>query len=448
MSNRPTSAAPSSSRARTSRSRRPRSFARLACTGGALALLLASGSALAQGNGAFSAAPPNVLLLVDTSGSMERMPNGSLPVCTPGVAGQAPNRWGQLVQGLTGSVQPFYSCGRMVRDSAGSTAAKDQAYVTYSKAYWDPALVGPTSVEGRYDDGYALPHHRPVSGEAGASDDLYEACGVFPDHSAGLVPFGATFDPSATRIGTYPWKSGAYGFPNSDLNKCTFQQADDGQIDTAATFARFGLMTFDTDPGPGTGRYLDLAGVRPPVLPGDDPTSNLGGQWSFLYSNRDVTRNLLGYASTNSNPQFPLNGLIPGCTTPISMAVGARNEFAPPWEGPMIGFPAPQIDLKHLETHNKGVQTAILAARPYGGTPIAGMLAAAYDYMLKRNEPNSPKLDPYVLGGCRSQYVILLTDGGPNLDLRSANPAATCNLNPQGTTPSGSAPYCPFYEPK
>lgn len=58
--------------------------------------LLAAGVAVftpcrasAQGKSPFQAPPPNVLLLVDTSGSMERMPDGSLPVCTPGVAGGA-----------------------------------------------------------------------------------------------------------------------------------------------------------------------------------------------------------------------------------------------------------------------------------------------------------------------------------------------------------------------
>ncbi|HRG97096.1 MAG TPA: PilC/PilY family type IV pilus protein [Polyangiaceae bacterium] len=413
-----------------------RGFARIGCTGGVLALLMASGTALAQGNGAFSNAPPNVLLLVDTSGSMERMPNGALPVCTPGVAGQEPNRWGQLVQGLTGSIQPFYSCGRMMRDGTPA-AGSDQTRQSFLDAYWHNSLLGATSAEAKYDDGYHLPHHRPVSGDAGDTDGT---CTYFPDHRDGALPvFGsATYDPD--RIATYPWSSGTYSFSNGDADKCTFLQGDDGQLDAAGTFARFGLMTFDSDPSPGTGRFL--GGLLPATTPAN---LNVGGQWSFLYSNSTPVQQLVGVSSTLNDPRFPLTGLIPGCVTPINMAVGARNEYAPPWEGPMIRFPDPNSTNEQLRTHNDGIQKAILAARPYGGTPTAGMMASAYDYLLRR--PDGPRSDPYVTGGCRDQFVILLTDGGPNLDLRNLGSAASCGNSDEGTTPLGANPYCPFYLP-
>ncbi len=119
---------------------------------------------------------------------------------------------------------------------------------------------------------------------------------------------------------------------------------------------------------------------------------------------------------------FPLAGRIPDCADLLPMAVGARNQHAPSWEGPFIGFPGATITQSELVAHNADVQAAIVAARPYGGTPTAGLLASAYDYFVRwtaANSPNAPKADPYVTGGCREQYAILLSDGAPNLDLRT-----------------------------
>ena len=83
---------------------------------------------------------PNVLLMVDNSGSMERMIDGTLPESTPAntcncteVPGSppsancnwaaqpaSPNRWGVLTQALTGTIQGGYNCISMPR-TAGST---------------------------------------------------------------------------------------------------------------------------------------------------------------------------------------------------------------------------------------------------------------------------------------------------------------------------------------
>src|SRR5690349_9951122 len=60
---------------------------------------------------------PNVLVLLDTSGSMEKMIDGTDPeanatsasACVPGQA-SAPNRWGIALQSLTGDVSPYFSC--------------------------------------------------------------------------------------------------------------------------------------------------------------------------------------------------------------------------------------------------------------------------------------------------------------------------------------------------
>src|SRR3954454_18144156 len=102
-------------------------------------LLAASHDAHAQSAGTTNRPLPNVMLLVDTSGSMERMPDNSLPSddkqpgtnvpigsapfnhCTPGTESN-PNRWGMLVQALTGNMQPYFSCAAMSR-AAGTPFA-------------------------------------------------------------------------------------------------------------------------------------------------------------------------------------------------------------------------------------------------------------------------------------------------------------------------------------
>jgi len=94
---------------------------------------------------------PNTLILLDTSGSMEKMIDGTDPeasggTCSPGVA-SAPNRWGIAMQSLTGDVSPYFSCSSMPR-------AQGSAFdLEYKINGFHP-----------YDVDYFLPYHRPVAG--------------------------------------------------------------------------------------------------------------------------------------------------------------------------------------------------------------------------------------------------------------------------------------------
>src|SRR5262245_26870902 len=92
---------------------------------------------------------PNVLLLVDTSGSMEYMADGSLPpTCVPGSPSSL-NRWGTLLEVLTGGVKNR-SCYKQSRGSAAFIAE-------YKLGSADP-----------YDKGYFLPFHRLLSNNCAA----------------------------------------------------------------------------------------------------------------------------------------------------------------------------------------------------------------------------------------------------------------------------------------
>jgi type IV pilus assembly protein PilY1 len=390
--------------------------------GVAVALLGASSDARAQSAGTANKPAPNILLLVDTSGSMERMTDNSLPsankdpqlpyttnTCSPGNRSM-PNRWSMLVQSLTGSINPEPSCWEMPRTSLPATGVGSAFRNQYKIAGVLP-----------YDSDYFLPHHRLVSGPAA------DPCVLMPNNLPGTG--------SGTGVG--PGGAGATGgynaedFPEDAIigvrysvlkaalesdtavntsiatNLCRFDQAFDGQLDLARDFARFGLMTFDNAEGAGTG----ITGAMPGATV--DTANPFLGQWSYV------------------GPTIP-NGFIPGCATPFVWELGARHAAAPPWEGRHIPFPKYDADLFEMYRVTENVQKVLLTTRPYGATPIDGMFYDAEHYLRGTGTSLGPhgtiNPDPYVQNGCRDQNIILLSDGAPNLDLRPecAGPGGTC----------------------
>jgi type IV pilus assembly protein PilY1 len=158
---------------------------------------------------------PNVMLLVDSSGSMEyKSSSEEFPACDPEAASSSneKSRWIELAEVLTGSIND-YKCHEVDRNSAAFKAE-------YMLGVTPPA-----------DFQYVNPYHRPLSG----------TCAIGPG-----------------TMGT-----NAYDFPSTALtfhqydntgSPCTnFSQQNDGILDAFSTRVRFGLMTFDTDPFEGTG---------------------------------------------------------------------------------------------------------------------------------------------------------------------------------------------------
>ncbi len=406
--------------------------------------------------GAANVPLPNVLLLQDTSGSFELMIDGNTPetageggTCVPGT-GSNPNRWGVAVQALTGSIQPFYSCAAMDRSKPGF-------YNQYAISTGGGIMKPP------YDANYMFPFHRPVSVDGSSGSPVncmytpYALPGAAGGGGVGTGPIGPTatsatdcngtactaLDFPADAIGTYAFQTtGAFGGvgscpgcapPNAETyniagNACTFSQAPNGALDSAATLMRFGLMTFDNDPGPGIGNTYS---VTSPV-PANTTASAFDGQWSY-------------FAGWNLGPGG-YTGYPAGCSTPSFFEVGARNPAAPPWEGRLIGFPNQSADTTATSENNQLVQLAIASMRPYGATPIAGMLDDAEEYYW--HDPGGPeKTDQFVQGGCRAQYIILLTDGQPNLDLGVTESFQT---PPTPPFPAGSClggGHCPYQTP-
>ncbi len=381
------------------------------------AALFASRNADAQ-LGAANVPLPNVLLLLDTSGSFENMIDGNTPetagengTCVPGTQ-SVPNRWGTAVQALTGNIQPYYSCASMDRSSAG-----------FFNQY--AISTGAGGLKAPYDVGYYLPFHRPISVDSTSGSPVN--CMYTPNALPGAVAGGGVGSPtpSATgatdcngtactaldfppdAIGTFTYvTTGAYTGAlsqtvNVAANQCTFGQSSNGAIDGAASLMRFGLMTFDNDPLSGIGSTYSASSP----VPSNTTASAFDGQWSY-------------FAGWNAGPGgvigFPAN-----CTTVPApfFEVGARNPAAPPWEGRLVTFPNQNADTTATVESNQNVQLAIEAMRPYGATPIAGMFDDAEEYLW--HDPVGPQhTDQFVSGGCRAEYVILLTDGQPNQDLQ------------------------------
>jgi type IV pilus assembly protein PilY1 len=366
--------------------------------------------------GAANVPLPNVLLLLDTSGSFENMIDGNTPetagengTCTPGTQ-SVPNRWGTAVQALTGNIQPYFSCASMDRSSAG-----------FFNQY---ALSTSTGVPAApYDVGYYLPFHRPISVDSTSGTAVN--CMYTPNALPGATGAGGVGSPTPSATGSTdcagvactaldfpPDAIGSFAYVNTGAyigalsrtvniasNQCTFAQAPNGALDGAASLMRFGLMTFDNDPLPGTG--VTFSTTAP--APANTTTSAFDGQWSY-------------FSGWNAGPGG-LTGFPAGCTTTPFFEVGARNPAAPPWEGRLVTFPSPSADTTATIESNQNVQLAIEAMRPYGATPIAGMFDDAEEYLW--HDPVGPQAtDPFVSGNCRAEYVILLTDGQPNQDLQ------------------------------
>ncbi len=349
-----------------------------------LALLLASSRGFAQAEAQKPA--PNVLLLVDSSGSMEFKTNGQFPSCTPGnTLASEKSRWIELVEVLTGNFNN-YSCWAQSRSS------------TAFRTEFSLGGVAP------YDYGYVNPYHRALSGNC-----VYGP-GVAP-------PLNAPYSWPTGAVNKFPLSSGVVD--HSQPGCAAFSQTSEGLLDVYKDLVRFGLMTFDARVSSGTGVASGAANY----------TTGFDGNWSYY----------LGSAVTG----HPGN-----CPDDPPQEVGARNAAAPPWEGRMIPFGAPNSTAAENSARNAQIQEVLLSTRPYGATPIAGQLDDALKFLwsdttadpLNSTLEFGPTNDPnWRAPNCRKTILILLTDGEPNLDLRPFCEAVA--------TPTQTAGRCPYLKP-
>lgn len=260
---------------------------------------------------------PTVMLLTDTSGSMERLPacvcstpacEECLPAC--GV-GATRNRWATVLEAMTGSWDTF-SCTQMDR----------------------------SAFAGSYDYGYFIPHYQP--------------------------PLSAA-------------------------------QNNNGILDVYLDRIRFGLMTFD-----GVGTLVS----RNALVPATD--------WNAAF--RTLSQGSDGMYSYGDPQPFSF----PGCLATYMLDNGSRNAAGSgvmPIPGNLISVGTDADDQRVI---NQLIQQSLLGLRPYGATPIAGMLDDFQYYVNNHADVRRPD----GLGGgdayyeCRERFALLVTDGYPNADMR------------------------------
>lgn len=358
---------------------------------GALALLFWSARGAAQAEAQKPA--PNVLLLVDNSGSMEFKTDGDFPTCN--YPSSTPitekSRWIDLVEVMTGTFDG-YNCWGQKRNT---TAFRDEF-----------ALGGVQP----YDFGYVNPYHRALS----------NGCTYGP----GVLPDAASpYSWPSRYVNTFSVvQSGGVNAVSRPSNLAThtgcsdFHQRTDGLLDTYAKMVRFGLMTFDARTSAGTGLNSTAANYA----------TGIDGNWSYYVGSKVTGR--------------PAN-----CNFDVDQEVGARNAAAPPWEGRMVAFGPPNE--ADPTTRNGWIQDVLLSTRPYGATPIAGQLEDARQFLyndaatdpLNASQGFGPRSDPnWRAANCRKTIMILLTDGEPNLDLRPY-----CEAVAPETTD-----HCPYRKPQ
>ncbi len=335
---------------------------------------------------------PNVLLILDTSGSMEYKADGTLPLaseCQPLDANSVLTRWQTVVEVLGGTIQ---NRGCYVEDRGTGAFVNE-----FGRGSNDP-----------YDYQYHLPFHRAVSNGCMATPGLDPAA----IHNWGTDPF------------RYRPYNGPYQNGRCDGTVAGEQwvQDPDGILDIYRDRVRFALTTFDSHPDDDTGI--------------NGGATDYGGGFLGLWSYFD------GWENGGNSPivGHPAN-CTPSGTNQI-WEVGVRNFGAPPWEGKMVPFGPSGADIQFVRTNNDRIQAALPVIRPYGGTPIAGALDDAWVFFHEDtsihpdpqiNEAFAPAGDPLVTEGCRENFIILLSDGEPNQDLRTA-----CE---ESGSPNGLCPY-------
>ena len=357
----------------------------LCAVAGLSSAILPSGPARAQDPEPL-AIKPNVLLIVDTSGSMEyRTGSDEYPTCNPDdtVAVNERSRWIEVVEALTGTIRD-YSCESVPRDTS----------------LFEDEFAMPGNTDPPPDLNYRNPYHRPLSA----------GCAITPDRSP--APLNA-FEWVPPLEADYPVDPGA-------LLPCAtpFSQNADGFIDSTSDLVRFGLMTFDSLPNEQKGHDATFA---------PNYAEGVEGAWSYYGEN----------AFAKGHPADCEAGLE---NSPHE--VGVRNGAAPASEGRMIYFGDPNSDNLDDSGRHDRLQKVLLATRPFGATPINGALDDARFFLQQDTSADpldatlqlSPQYDDYVNCGCRDQHIILITDGEPNLDLRP-------HCEETWTTTQGVCPY-------
>lgn len=204
-------------------------------------------------------------------------------------------------------------------------------------------------------------------------------------------------------------------------------QGNDGILDTYLDRVRFGLMTFDNIYG------LNLT---PPPAPYGSEIQFMVDQGYWSGQSAAIRAAPGDYSYGNA---YALR--FPGCTTTYMVNGGARRAIAGAETPTSFGGSLVSVGPASIDVHvtNAQIQTALLAARPFGSTPTGAMLDDLRYYLT--TDPDATPIgsgsgagDPYQ--ACRHRYAILITDGESSDPFRNSLHCDT-----------GSTSACPYDRP-
>jgi type IV pilus assembly protein PilY1 len=350
---------------------------------------------------------PNVLLLLDNSGSM----SGSLSGASANYVNGAGNksRWTILAETLTGTVNGL----RVMSSSSPALGGVSAGPYLESNgctpfANLDPKVLASRSTSGA--SGSVGPLTWPTVQGNPTDKDAVAFCKTADSRCAATAQWG-----SATKCRQLR--------PGEANNGSDFSQVEDGLLDTYKDRVRFGVASFDS-----------IQSLTE----------------SYWHSESGLETWLSGQRSSYSPLRF---AGVSGATTDMGFA----TPNVAPARGRLIGFGPPEWTLDAAFTssadctdedsctrlHNSMVEQAILGLSRHlnQNTPLAAMMRDAYEFLLFDTTTQGahvphrydadvrsssslfgkigPRNDPFFASAarCRTSSVLLVTDGEPVSDL-------------------------------
>ncbi len=379
---------------------------------------------------------PDVLLLVDTSGSMQYSLSGDGRDDDDNQDEQT--RWAVVAQALTGTLQGFSIDGAGYVRSNACRAQQNTADPWFASAFanpWDWPVHTTQSPELKDP----IIFMRASSSGSGSGSNCAGNSGNSNGNSVNTAACNKSNDDerhddnenNGNHNGWYKnQKSYSGNGAVCTLGSGGWDQASDGVLDLYARQVRFGLMTSDT--GHLEGTDLTSYSVSDWLPSGGQPVSAGGSYWysdaghSWL-AGTGFAKGLYGQMTVGAQ----------------SWEVGSRNPYVAPWEGRLMGFGAFDASSDDIAAQNERIQRVILSRHPiaYGSSydgaqpgdlvPMSAMLSDAYDFLVKdgtvlgdyptsgRSFPLSSANDPSFLGGCRPASVVVISSGRFGGDMRA-----------------------------
>ena len=421
---------------------RHKTFARTLGALSAAWLLTSLSSAFADSATDIKVKKPNVLLLLDTSGSMAWALDGDSSYNCTATTGAKKPRWTVLMETLTGTVNNL-SC---YNNNGSYIMAASNACRPYPN-------LNSNITSALTTDPFSWPRRTGTANDS----DAVSFCGPTSSSYASCTTAGSWANAAHCAEGAGGW-----------------DQRTDGLIDTYATRLRFGVASFDsldaipsnhqtsslrsdpvnspvgcqfaTDGSPCSLTYFDTSNVK--------RTASYAPQWS--YWSRSASESWTLAAPALARGSYTANVIAASGQkfgeNPFD--IGIRNSRAAPARGRLIGFGPADWNIGDAslpcanendctQLHNQMIERSILGLSNYleHSTPLAAMMRDAYEFVHLDTTsqgvhlPHAPQLvpsstaalfgdiapqkDPYFASGarCRSTAVVVVTDGEPTQDL-------------------------------